>query len=91
MRILAEIPHDIYKVTVFEYQGRYTVQIETPVYIQSYKLPVEQFPDGMPQLKLLIEQHLLAKADRAFEEMKRTLEVGISNGELPDEEFEVII
>ncbi len=38
MRVVTEIPHPEYKLTVFAWNNKYLLKVETPFYEQTYKV-----------------------------------------------------
>ena len=67
MRILADIPHKLYKITLFEWNDRYIVKIESGPYEQIYKLDSFEFDDSeVPQL---LDTTFMEGVTRRFGEM----------------------
>jgi hypothetical protein len=38
MRVIGHIPHDVFKITVFAWNGKYLIKIETAMLEQTYKV-----------------------------------------------------
>jgi hypothetical protein len=75
MRIIAELPHPDFKITLFSWNNRYLIKLEAGHLEQTYK--VDQFDVEEKRLnKLLDEQFLKEIADR-FASMDKSLQAAL--------------
>jgi len=70
MRIVAEIPHEYMKISVFSWTGKYTVKIELGQYEQVFKIN-ETDVDGLDELKKMINEDFLKTVHLRFSEMSK--------------------
>lgn len=77
MRVVAEIPSEHFKVTVYSWNGKYLVKFERGNYEQTYKVS-EMDLTGDEDIKKLIQDELFLKsvAER-FNEMSKTFRESI--------------
>lgn len=71
MRIIGDIPHDIYKITLFEWNSKYIIKIESGPYEQSYK--VDQMEFDADDLRSLLDTAFMKGVTRRFHEMHQDL------------------
>lgn len=69
MRLVKEIPHERYKIQIFNYNGKYIVKIEIGDYEQTYKIG-ESNVDGLEDVERMISSDLLSSTLRRFVEMR---------------------
>jgi hypothetical protein len=73
MRVVLEIPHPDFKVTVYDWNGKYLVKLETAMFEQTYKIR-ESDVTGDGDIKLLVTDEEFMKGVRErFTEMSRSL------------------
>ncbi|MBC7919928.1 MAG: hypothetical protein H7Z75_02460 [Ferruginibacter sp.] len=72
MRIVAHIPHPQCKITVFAWNGKYIVKIETDTLEQTYKVS-ESDVAGEEALKKLLDDAFLEGVMKRFAEMDSAL------------------
>jgi hypothetical protein len=77
MRVVAEIPSEQFKITVYSWNGKYLVKFERGNYEQTYKVS-EMDLTGDDDIKKLIQDEAFLKivADR-FNEMSKTFREAI--------------
>lgn len=68
MRTVFDIPHSRFKITVFIWNEKYLVEIETGPFKQTYKIPVESVPSE-EDVKKILSASFLNKCERTFEKM----------------------
>jgi hypothetical protein len=78
MRIVREIPHNRFKITVFSWNGKYLVKIEAGMYEQVYKIS-EMDLTGEEDLDRIIDEAFLERVTGIFKEMYSNL-----SARLPD-------
>lgn len=69
MRVVAEIPHEHYKIQVFNFNGKYILQIALDQYEQSFKIG-ETDVTNLEDLKRMITPELLSNCLKRFIAMR---------------------
>lgn len=69
MRVVAEIPHPRFKVTVFSWNAKYIVKIEIDQYEQVYKVN-EMDVEGLDQVKEMFNEEFLNGCMQRFLTMR---------------------
>jgi hypothetical protein len=73
MRTIAEIPNPNCRITIFSWNQKYLIKLETPDLEQVYK--VSEFDvSGDEAVKALITEEFIGDALRRFEEMRKSLD-----------------
>ena len=72
MRIVADIPHPYFKVTVFKHEGRFSVKIENAHYEQLYKFPEGLIESEEEVLQVLSDGKLLEKSEKTATDMHQS-------------------
>ncbi len=90
MRIIAEIPHPEFKVTVFQMNGKLSVKLEKNLLEQTYK-----FRDGagiatVEDVKSFLTEALYLEVDHIFSLMQKNRYQGLLSAH-PEDEFDNII
>jgi NADP-dependent 3-hydroxy acid dehydrogenase YdfG len=76
MRILKEIPHQDYKITLYAWNNRYIIKIEQDFLEQTFK--VNQFDvAGDEEIEKLIDTAFIAEAIDRFRSMSQSLHEGL--------------
>lgn len=73
MRVVAEIPHDRYKITIHSYNGKYMVKIELGQFEQTFKIN-ETDVFGLEEIKNMITHELLTNSLHRFLSMREDWE-----------------
>jgi len=68
MRIAGYIDHPIFKITIFQYQGRFSLKLENSQFEETFKLSEELFPTVDDVKKMVTPEFLQGVQDR-FSEM----------------------
>lgn len=72
MRIIGEIPHPSFKITLYAWNNRYLIKLERDKLEQTFK--VEQFDiTSEKELPLLLSDAFLQQAADRFDEMEQSL------------------
>ncbi|MEJ2004737.1 MAG: hypothetical protein P8X57_07190 [Cyclobacteriaceae bacterium] len=71
MRIIGDIPHDMYKITLFDWNGKYIIKIESGPYEQSYK--IDQMDIDQADIPSLLDTVFMEGVTRRFHEMHRDI------------------
>jgi hypothetical protein len=69
MRLVAEVPHEKYKIQIFNYNQKYIVKIELGQFEQSFKIG-ETDVFSLEEVKNMITPNLLLHTLRRFVEMR---------------------
>ena len=78
MRLIAEIPHDRYKISIFNYNQKYVVKIELGQFEQIFKIG-ELDVMSLEDVKGMITQDLLSNCLQRFITMRKDWEEAFSN------------
>ncbi len=69
MRLVEEIPHHTFKISVFNYNAKYIIKIELAQFEQSYKI-AETNVQGLDQVKQLLTESFLESCMKRFLSMR---------------------
>lgn len=69
MRLLKEIPHERYKIQLFNYNQKYIVKIELGQFEQTFKIG-ELDVDSLEEVERMITPELLSNSLKRFIEMR---------------------
>lgn len=69
MRIVAEIPHPVIKITVFSWNAKYLIKLERGPFEQTFKVD-ELDVSGEEEVKQLLDEAFLAEAMQRFDDMR---------------------
>lgn len=69
MRLVKEIPHEKYKIQIFNYNSKYIVKIELGQFEQTYKVG-ESDVYGVEEVERMITQEILSNSLKRFVEMR---------------------
>ncbi len=72
MRLVREISHPDFKITIFSWNNRYLIKLEQGVLEQTFKLP-ETDLSGEEDLFSILDAEFLHQAAIRFEDMGRSL------------------
>ena len=78
MRLLKDIPHERYKIQLFNYNAKYIVKVELGQFEQSYKIG-ELDVDSIEEIERMITPELLNNALKLFVEMRSDWENAFKN------------
>jgi hypothetical protein len=81
MRVIAEIPHDLFRISIFSWNSRFIVKIELDQFEQLFKIP-ENDISGLEQVKSLIDEEFLDAVFQNFLNMRNAF--GKSYAKLQD-------
>ena len=68
MRIIGEIPHPSIKITLFHWNNKYLIKLETPLLEQTFKIPDYDLASET-ELSRLVDTLFLEKAVTRFDDM----------------------
>ena len=69
MRVIREIPHERYKIQIFQYNGKYILKIELGQFEQSFKIG-ETDVIGVDEVEKMITEEFLSNTLKRFVEMR---------------------
>ena len=69
MRLISDIPHNRYKIQIFNYNCKFIVKIELDQYEQVYKIN-ETDVNGVDEIKKMVTDSLLENALKRFVDMR---------------------
>ena len=70
MRVIAEIPHPVYKITLFAYGERYTLKLEDGLYEQSFKFRKTDLPEGHEAIREMLDEAFFSSVKESFKIMR---------------------
>tara|TARA_Y100000782_G_C10186452_1_gene266898 strand:+ start:3353 stop:3598 length:246 start_codon:yes stop_codon:yes gene_type:complete len=76
MRIVGNIPHDVFTITVFSMNDRYLIKLEAGPMEQTYKLSAENFK-SLEEIKTFLDEAFLDEARNLHNEMFKNLKAGL--------------
>ncbi|MDB5126530.1 hypothetical protein [Mucilaginibacter sp.] len=69
MRIIAELPHPEFKISILNMNQKFIVKIEKGTLEQSYKIPEMDLTDGVNSVFELLDETFLKTVSARFAEM----------------------
>ena len=69
MRIIAELPHPEFKISIMNMNHKFIVKIEKGALEQTYKIPEADLTDGVNSVFELLDEAFLATAANRFADM----------------------
>jgi hypothetical protein len=78
MRLVKEIPHERYKIQLFNYNGKYIIKIELGQFEQTFKIG-ETDVEGPVEVENMITPQLLSNCLKRFIEMRSDWENAFTN------------
>jgi hypothetical protein len=71
MRIIAELPHPDFKISILNMNQKFIVKIEQGSLEQSYKIPEMDLTDGVNSVFELLDEEFLKAVSARFTEMRK--------------------
>jgi len=69
MRIIAELPHPDFKISILSMNQKFIIKIEKGVYEQSYKIPEMDLTDGVNSVFEILDEVFLKTVGERFKAM----------------------
>ncbi|WP_299291485.1 hypothetical protein [uncultured Mucilaginibacter sp.] len=69
MRVIAELPHPEFKVSIFYMNGKFITKFEKGVFEQTYKVAEMDLTDGVNSVFELLDEDFMKTVAKRFEEM----------------------
>ena len=80
MRIIAEIPHPLCKISVFYMNQKYIVKFEKGNFEQSYKISeMEYVVNGIEDIKKVINESFITSVLLRFEQMQVDMQMSLKD------------
>jgi hypothetical protein len=79
MRLVFEIPHPDFKITIFSWNNRYLIKLEQGLLEQTFKIAEYDLTDES-ELRGLIDAEFLHQAAKRFQEMGQSLYEALHRG-----------
>lgn len=73
MRVIAEIPHPEFKISVFSWNGKFIVKIEAGIYEQAFRISEDIVEGDIEKIKILINEELIDSCRARFLSMRDDL------------------
>ncbi len=71
MRVVAELPHPEFKISIFHMNGKFIIKFEKGSYEQSYKVAEMDLTDGVNSVFELLDEEFMKTVAKRFEEMRK--------------------
>ena len=71
MRIIAELPHPDFKISILNMNQKYIVKIEQGAYEQTYKIADADLIDGVNSVFEILDEDFLKTVSARFLEMRK--------------------
>jgi len=71
MRIIAELPHPDFKISILNMNNKFIVKIEQGVYEQTYKIAEADLVDGVDSIFEILDEAFLKTVLSRFIEMRK--------------------
>ena len=78
MRVLRDIPHELYKIQIFQYNEKYIVKIELDQFEQTFKIG-ELDVASLDEVESMITGQLLSNSLQRFVEMRKDWQAAFAN------------
>lgn len=69
MRVVAELPHPNFKITIMSMNQKFIVKMEQGTLEQTYKVPEMDLTDGVNSVFEILDEAFLSKVSARFSEM----------------------
>ena len=71
MRIVAELPHPEFKITIMSMNGKFIIKLEQGALEQIYKIPEMDLTEGVNSVFELLDEAFLKTVAARFTEMRK--------------------
>lgn len=69
MRVIAELPHPDFKITIFSMNGKFIIKMERGILEQTYKIAEMDLTDGVNSVFEILDEEFLKTVAARFIEM----------------------
>ncbi len=77
MRLIRNIPHELYQISIFEWNNKYIVKVESGPYEQSYKIDVLEIEES--DIPFLINKAFMQTVTQRFNQMHQDFSEAMDN------------
>ena len=70
MRVVAELPHEVCKITIFSMNQKFIIKLEKGVYEQSYKVSEIDLTDGVDGVFKILDDEFMQTVAERFKQMR---------------------
>lgn len=70
MRVIAELPHPVCKITIFSMNQKFIIKLEKGVYEQSYKVAEIDLTDGVNGVFKILDDEFMNTVAERFQQMR---------------------
>ena len=70
MRVIAELPHPVCKITIFSMNQKFIMKLEKGIFEQIYKLSELDVPEGVNGIFKLLDDEFMEGVSKRFERMR---------------------
>ena len=70
MRVIAELPHAVCKITIFSMNQKFIIKLEKGVYEQSYKVSEIDMTDGVNGVFKMLDDEFMNTVAERFAQMR---------------------
>lgn len=70
MRVIAELPHPVCKITIFSMNQKFIMKLEKGIFEQIYKLSELDVPEGVNGIFKLLDDEFMEGVSNRFERMR---------------------
>lgn len=78
MRVISEIPHERYKIQIFNYNAKYLIKVELGQFEQIFKIG-ETEVSGLAEVEAMVTEQLLSNCLTRFLSMRTDWESAFQN------------
>ncbi len=75
MRVIGEVPHNQYKITLFHWNGKFIIKIESGLMEQSFKVEEWELPES--DLPALLDEDFMSGVSARFRSMYTDFQAAI--------------
>lgn len=77
MRVVAEIPKEEFKITVFSWNGKYLLKFERGPFEQTYKVSELDLTGDEDIKKVIADEEFLSAVTERFKEMSKAFKIAL--------------
>ena len=70
MRVIAELPHPVCKITIFSMNQKFIIKLEKGVYEQTYKVSEIDLTDGVNGVFKMLDDEFMQTVAERFQQMR---------------------
>lgn len=78
MRVLAELPHPVCKITIFSMNQKFIIKLEKGTFEQIYKLSELDVPEGVDGVFQILDDDFMKTAAGRFDQMRADFKMAFS-------------